>query len=126
MPEPTTRRRWYQFRLSTVLVLVGIAAWVMALRPWYYVVYMGEFSSGYVAGTEPPAGAVYWSIAIMLSSGSLLAAHSLQVSFGPDPQLLGPLFALGAFLTWKWTWPCVVRGRARQRERALLSGERSQ
>jgi len=26
-------RRWYQFRLSTILVLVGLLAWVMALRP---------------------------------------------------------------------------------------------
>lgn len=28
------RRRWFQFRLSTWLVLVAIAAWAMACWPW--------------------------------------------------------------------------------------------
>ena len=30
----TSPRRWFQFKLSTWFVLVGIVAWAMMLRPW--------------------------------------------------------------------------------------------
>jgi len=32
--EEKPKRRWFRFRLSTVLILTAIAAWGMALQPW--------------------------------------------------------------------------------------------
>lgn len=31
-----TKRRWFRFRLSTVLILISIVAWGMATGPWMY------------------------------------------------------------------------------------------
>jgi hypothetical protein len=31
---PPTRRRWFQFSLSTFLFLTAIAAWVISIRPY--------------------------------------------------------------------------------------------
>jgi len=30
------RRRWFQFKVSTWFVLVGILCWALACRPWWF------------------------------------------------------------------------------------------
>lgn len=32
----THPRRWNPFKLSTILVLVGILGWAMAIKPWWF------------------------------------------------------------------------------------------
>jgi hypothetical protein len=37
--DETPKRRWFRFRISTVLILTAIAAWGMAIRPGVNIQY---------------------------------------------------------------------------------------
>jgi hypothetical protein len=111
MTEPT-KRRWFRFHLSTVLILTAIAAWAMACRPYfvYETIHAGHWSLG---DAERPG----WVVAI----GSY--GHPNQTSatdtgyllyFGPKPSLAYFIVALATFLAWKAAWivgPRMVRRR---------------
>ncbi len=75
------KRRWFRFRLSTVLILTAIVAWGMARWPLleedYYL---------------------------------MLRAIPYPGPSRPFP-LKGPLLALAAFLAWKAAWAVVERRR---------------
>ena len=70
-------RRWFQFRLSTALVLVGILCWMLACRP--YVVW--------VRGEPQIRKGDYFPL--------------VKVNSILNPALLWPGLALSAFLGWK-------------------------
>ncbi len=85
------KTRWFQFRLSTVLILTALAAWTMVLHSqvsFYHdsvPVRMGTNSSvllGFAINWKPTGRSIYW-----------------QVTIGQD--LMGPAVALFAFLAWK-------------------------
>jgi len=79
MSDKPGARRWYQFRLSTILVLVGIAAWAMAMRPWVEVRIVPAYNR------SAPPGAPR---RIMIIEADLLEVRK-------------PFYALLAFLTFK-------------------------
>jgi hypothetical protein len=97
------KRRWFRFRLSTVLILTAIAAWGMACRPWYpwmrpTVVIANEV--GWEV-CEPPPQLQPWQ------SPQYWAVRRI------NRQLLWPALALAAFLFWKAAWVVVERRRRR-------------
>ena len=79
------KRRWYQFRLSTVLILIAIAAWAMALP-------------AYVPG--PPKMSDIWPIP---------AGRPIELQLNRD--LVWPTIALAAFLLGKAARAIVERTR---------------
>jgi len=122
MKDTLPRRRWYQFRLSTVLVLVAISAWAMAYWPWGKSALRSfDYYQPYEPGIE---GRIYVRQGLGLSLGLWRSpphtSYRLECEHIPG-QLMWPASALIAFLTWKWTWPRVVRWRERRRERATES-----
>ena len=84
------KRRWFRFRLSTVLILTAIAAWGMALRPLFVSVKPG-YKGHFVA---VPAGPYFTAVV-------------------PNPNLKWPALALAAFLAWKAAWAVAERRRRR-------------
>lgn len=76
--KPT--RRWFRFRLSTVLILTAIVAWGMAAGPWMYTEEIHAHGS--------PSGMIQDSDYIMLID-----------KFNPDAMF--PVAALAFFLTLK-------------------------
>jgi len=121
-PQTGPRRRWYQFRLSTVLVLVAICAWAMALRPWM------EWEAASFPGAADRQNIgfeIQWhglktalpdldntvQVSLYITLGMPPVVHELYGSGGPR-QLFYPALAFLTFVTWKWTWPRVARLRA--------------
>jgi len=115
-------RRWYQFRLSTILVLVAILAWGMALRPWLAFELQDFFPMGNQAGAGLSAswhgeggpnatyeeGLIVWLYAF---GGSARSANGLLIMAGPN-NVAWPILALATFLAWKW----IAARRKRRRE----------
>lgn len=110
-------RRWYQFRLSTILVLVAIAAWVMACRPlwidgmdsWRQIThaeYMQRLEVSLDARRLPEWRRPPTTIVAMTGPPSFYIEEP-----GPNPKLKWPILALAAFLTWKLSWAIVGRAR---------------
>jgi hypothetical protein len=97
------KRRWFRFRLSTVLILTAIVAWGMACRP--YVVHYVEVSE-----TRPqdiPPGSLR-AIPMMVNlRRTLWTVHRENL----NPGLKWPALALAAFFTWKAGWAVVERRR---------------
>jgi len=118
--DKPSRRRWPRFKLSTILVLVGILAWLMAYRP--QVVY----SLRDLAPAGPMAGVtVFWDgalaanqdmicLSLNYAAGQRARNVELNVYFTPW-QAACPMLALAAFLTCKW----VAARRKRRREGML-------
>jgi len=118
-------RRWFRFRLLTVLILTAIAAWGMALRPyvdWGYGIttdthYDSRIPVRLSAGLDRPgeidpfdpegddADNVYLSFIVVWPKFSRI----WWVSLGPK-AILFPASALAAFLVWK----AIERRRARR------------
>jgi hypothetical protein len=118
---PATRRRWFQVQLSTVFVLVGIAAWAMAIRP--YTIRKTELV--FTRQGEPPRvistfaghygdpGSEEW-----LQTGAGIpqptpGRYEMAPSNFPNPRLAWPVLALGCFAAWKAGWAIVERRKAR-------------
>jgi len=91
---PAPRRRWFQFRLSTWFVLVGILCWALAYSPWVVKEFVRASASETFASTK-----VY--------------PHGLILRRNANPNLAYPALALLAFLAWKGVWLVVERRRAR-------------
>jgi len=101
-------RRWYQFRLSTILVLVAILAWAMACRPYWtadtlrrstpeeHLAWHAQQSPGQIARVRQK----------LSQMGRLGPTDKFRVYFsvrgGVNPRLAWPITALAVFLTWKW------------------------
>ncbi|MBX9791118.1 MAG: hypothetical protein K2Y37_19540 [Pirellulales bacterium] len=95
--------RWFRFRLSTVLILTAIAAWVMATRPWF-VTYVEEQST---LATDPRLdGSQGWK-----GVGDGVTWLWFRESRYPNPHLTLPALSLAAFLVWKAAWTVVERRR---------------
>lgn len=123
--QPRITRRWYQFRLSTILVLVGILAWAMARRPWINwggngiepdMAVPGLACQFYVHRT----GVTAWLCIYNEVPGARhLDAYGWWLNIGPT-ELIWPILALVAFLTWKLGWAIAAR-RKRRREAVPLT-----
>ena len=104
-------RRWYQFKLSTILVLVGIVAWAMA----YFL--KGYFITPWFRYETPepvkPRNYDDWSFTCTLGTPDGEAIDCL-LGFVFRRGIGWPLLALAAFLTWKLVW---VIGARRNRNR---------
>jgi len=98
------KRRWFRFRLSTVLILTAIAAWAMASRPW--MVEYEEWAYGSMSDPPPPG----FENAIGTSRGPG-GVRWFQIVERPNPNLLWPALTLAAFLAWKALWAVVERRR---------------
>jgi hypothetical protein len=113
MTEPP-KRRWFRFRLSTVLILTAIVAWGMATRPragGRYWIETGASSSHGTFGHLPEGGRDepgWWTF---LLSSTTSTHRELILYIGPDPQLAWPVLALAAFLAGKAAWAVVERRR---------------
>jgi hypothetical protein len=101
------KRRWFRFRLSTVLILTAIVAWAMACRP-YVTVWLYEPVPMPLPGKPLPEAYAY--------SKSDAGVESLYIPHqGPNPRLIAPAVALAVFLAWKAAWAAGERRRTVQR-----------
>ena len=105
------RRRWFRFRISTVLILTAIAAGMMACRPFVVSVNY-DLLPGY--GSTPGAD----SDVRIVESQSLLGlsmwhqeSPNLMEEIGLNHRLQFPVLALAAFLAWKAAWAVIERRR---------------
>src|SRR5579871_457830 len=102
--------RWFRFRLSTIFVLVAIAAWLMACQPFYRF----DECSYYLNGAEYEAKfRPFEEITILISQFELghitpdTSTEVYSISFNRD--LCWPILALFAFIAWKGAWAIVAR-----------------
>lgn len=103
-------RRWYQFRLSTILVLVGLAAWMMAIG--------GPFRSDFRKITHAEwlrsggrSTQLERDLDSLSGTGPLInptRMHWRHIE-GTASQQFWPTLALVAFLTWKLAWAIAAR-----------------
>ncbi len=100
-------RRWFQFKLSTWFVLVGITAWVMMLKPFFS-------SESLTAGQLTGRNGLYVNIGME----SWENAPYLLFRIGPAPELAGPVIALLAFVGWKAAW-AIRRGERGEADDSL-------
>lgn len=101
--------RWFQWRLSTWLVLVAIAAWAMATRP---VVHLEHGANG---NEDRFALQIFAGFLAPTSTSGIKAGWCLTVDI--PKQSVWPVLALLAFLAWKLAW----RVAERRRERGKLA-----
>jgi len=108
MYDKPTRRRWFQFRLSTWFVLVAILAWAMACRPWIvseeYAVDVSR--SDFLAAKDPLGYQHDRTIGggiETLDDGSV-RYHYRYEHYRPNASLAWPAAALTASLAWKAAW----------------------
>jgi len=102
-------RRWFRFRLSTVLILTAILAWAMATRPRIGIVILQfrrvasersfDFSAGYIPDLVDKE---FWMIRLYSFTPS--EDRGCFVYFGPNPELAWPTLALAVFISWKVMW----------------------
>lgn len=109
------KRRWFCFKLSTILILTAILARAMACRSTLCVMYSFEQGDMNVIGTPAMVLDELWSIAFSVMSGDGPEGFGTAIQLGPNPELLWPALALSAFLAWKSAW-AVVECRHAQRE----------
>lgn len=81
MSEHASKRRWFRFSLSTIFVLVTIAAWTMAIRPHI------------VVESSP------WPIRD--ANGQTLWLGPVPDRHHPNRDLFYPALALATFVAWK-------------------------
>jgi hypothetical protein len=120
------KRRWFRFRLSTVLILTAILAWGMASRPnvnWghggggpdpMFVKYAAHFS---VTLNELP-----WAMDPHYQVDNFSLGFTVNrpgsydwwwMTIAPK-ALLYPVVTLLLFLAWKAAWAVIERRRARR------------
>jgi len=92
------RRRWPRFKLSTILVLVAIAAWGMSMRPFWTAREERQRQRELFMENDPP-----------IASDDLRPYELPEFDLGVGrrleriaTRLQWPILALAAFLTWKW------------------------
>ncbi|MGE0536606.1 MAG: hypothetical protein AB7O68_16670 [Pirellulales bacterium] len=121
-----TKRRWFRFRLSTVMILTAIAAWAMSCRPWWILevrtVILPPAASGQgvqlrrgerrLGPTE--FGPIAYSGPSCLPPIELTSTQAGRLRVGRDRlnfHLAYPIPALFAFIAWKAVWAVVERRR---------------
>jgi len=110
----TPRRRWFQFRLSTWFVLVGVLCWALACWPWIVErqvtlkVYGGN---DHWTLDELSPNRFFGFIRYIESNATKAALIERQTI--PNPALIYPSLALLAFIAWKVAWLVVERRRTR-------------
>jgi hypothetical protein len=102
--DQQSKRRWFQMRLSTWLILVAIIAWAIAVRPWLAP---RTFNSD--------GDMVVWSetITLLAPGGTVFTFVVPFAGWQLNPQVVWPLAALLIFLAWKFAW------RLRERRRVI-------
>jgi len=103
MMRNSPRRRWYQLGLRTWFVFVAILAWGLALRPYFVeVVHYGAISQNgeVVDPSEPRQTPTLFAMTFQID----FDGDQWAEEYGPNPRLLGPIFALAAFVAWKVSW----------------------
>ena len=98
MPLPP--RRWFQFRLSTWFVLVGILAWAMMCRPW-------TLPARIVEGSDVQG------LTVEVRPGDFEMAGQFRMEVPMNPALRYPALALAALVGWRAAWAIVERRRKR-------------
>ena len=93
----TPNRRWFKFRLSTVLVLLAILCWILATRPFFIVTDI-DYDSGVFVPELGRTTSGFTSV--------------YEVSF--NPRLVWAAVALAAFLAWKGARAVATRHADRQ------------
>jgi hypothetical protein len=114
------KRRWFQFSLSTALILTAIAAWVMAIRPYIsnktdlIFTPRGELPRviSTFAGNYGDPGSDEW-----LQAGAKIpqpspGGYEIASSNLPNPRLLWPGLAFVGLVAWKARWVIIARRRA--------------
>ena len=123
--ESPSPRRWPRFKLSTILVLIAIAAWIMTCRPLWidgldsrrqitHEEYMQRLEASLDAKRLPEWRRPPKTIVAMTGPPSFYIEEP-----GPNPRLKWPLLALASFLTWKLGW--AIAGRRRRNREALCT-----
>jgi hypothetical protein len=117
------KRRWFQFRLSTVLILTAILAWAMATRPYCWREYTAYAVSNPAPGQRTAIGAfvskrrskghMAWIRLVQTKTRRPLHGVCVESRLVVNPAAKWPALALFAFLTWKATWALIERRRRR-------------
>lgn len=116
------RRRWFQFRLSTWLVLIAILAWAMANQVWVWPFYQSiNHFPALTGGTSPEHTRILITTTVV-SGGSTVHAGEFDMIVGPTRFIKYALLTLAAFFIGKAGWHVAVRWR---RRRALAGQSRS-
>ena len=120
------KRRWFRFRLSTVLILIAILAWALACR--VHIDHGGDTYSniGFPQGIgfSVTTNHLPWvidhigledvdNVCLSASWRNQADMHEHWLTFTPKSVLWSPV-ALIAFLAWKAAWAVVERRRARR------------
>ncbi|MGD9645047.1 MAG: hypothetical protein AB7U73_05000 [Pirellulales bacterium] len=92
------KRRWFRFKLSSVLILTAILAWAMATRPYWFWIQMPPDPNG-------PVG-----------------KHD-AIRFNSD--FAWPALALLAFLVWKAAWAVAARRCVRSAQMEFQNRDRA-
>lgn len=98
--EEKPKRHWFQFRLSTWLVLIGILAWFMATGPEF------RFDHDEPAYADSIDG---WSGTFSIGHPSPPTFEALGITYFFPSELRWPVLALSVFLAWKYLWPRMPR-----------------
>ena len=99
------KRRWFQIRLSTMLILTAIVAWGMA-TPIYLPIGLIETP----IGAPRPRGADR-VVMDTICLGSPRTSHWLRRNGYLKPDIVWPAVAFVSFVAWKVVWAVVVRRR---------------
>ena len=127
MAEAQPRRRWFQFSLSTVLILTTIMAWAMATKPYIIakteLLYTprGELPRviSTFAGQYGDPGSDEWLQAVAnIPQRSKGGRYEIASRNLPNPRLIWPGLALVGLVVWKAGRAMVVRRRARRESAA--------
>ncbi|MGE0536735.1 MAG: hypothetical protein AB7O68_17320 [Pirellulales bacterium] len=98
------KSRWFQVRISTLLILTAIVAWGMVTWPHEFQCYSDLESSW--------ADERYFSISFGATFGSPLRFQQVHIVFGI--AAVWPALALATFLSWKAAWAVIARRRAKR------------
>lgn len=109
MPENTPPRRWYQFRLSTILVLVGIAAWAMAMLPLWTSMEELQRQIDLLVANEKNLSTLGLNDANPYPKPERFDVGIRWRLEKAANRLQGPILALAVFLTWKFAWSIAAR-----------------
>ncbi|MBX7074814.1 MAG: hypothetical protein K1X71_16860 [Pirellulales bacterium] len=137
--DQQSKRRWFQFRLSTWLILIAIIAWAMAVRP------PATFNASSTAGSKKvsahllvhvctdyrehfyqlnfiPAGfrkayyrtrPEYPYCSVLVGMGDGVQRHYASIIFIPSWKSFFPVLALFGLVTGKSLWRLIQRRRQR-------------
>jgi hypothetical protein len=115
--DETPKRRWFRFRLSTVLILTAIVAWGMACRPYTIRLWHDNLHGTRLYFGPLPAWILDVSDALDRNAIPGLVFwldknhDGLKSPYGLNPRLRRPTAALLTVLAWKsaWAWQFSLR-----------------